>query len=88
MTFNVGDRLVFNDESPNTEAGFLRNVAGRIDDEYICIVTCGGLYEDDLAKVTNTRTDEETTCYWWRFKKAIPVFKYNPDQAGDTEDDI
>ncbi|QIG73016.1 hypothetical protein EVB99_025 [Rhizobium phage RHph_N3_19] len=85
MTFSVGDRLVFNDELPNTETGFLRNVSGRIDDEYICINT---LYDDGLVRVTNIRTDEETTCYWWRFKKAIPVFKYNPDQAGDTEDDI
>ncbi|QIG69394.1 hypothetical protein EVB79_024 [Rhizobium phage RHph_N3_13] len=96
-SLSVGDRLVFNDDPSitNAEQRFHNNIVGRLDDEYICLRAPSRLdrYADDpwggevdLVIVSNVRTGEQSSGFWWRFKSSIQEYKY--DQTGDTDEDI
>lgn len=96
--FSIGDVLVFNDDPVIRDRvrTFEMNF-GSIEDEYLPLHIAElqrleiHQYTDTNAptlQVRNTRTKAICSGFWWRLKKKDVLFKYDPTQAGDTDEDV
>lgn len=96
IEFTPNDILVFNDDPDikrNLE-GFSNNIGPYLDEyrpiskyafspEYYRSADAGLMY------VENVKTGNHSSGFWWRFKKKeYPIFRYDPTQSGDTDEDI
>lgn len=84
--FQGGDRVIWNSGFINPDGKF--NEAYDIPAEVVSIYAQGGKSRGDYAYLIHYGKALDKRNYVWGYSLRPAMFKYDPKQAGDTEDDV